>query len=38
MAKHRITHTTPNDSTGSFWMPKILAKFHLDHFQRGRQI
>jgi len=39
-AKHRITHTTPHDSSGTlvFLLPKISAKFYRGHPLRGRQM
>jgi len=38
-AKHRITQTTPHDSTEThFLTPKISAKFDRDHLLRGLQV
>ena len=39
-AKHRITQTTPHDTTrdSSFLTPKISAKFDRGHPLRGRQM
>jgi len=39
-AKRKITQIMPHDSPGtlSFLMPKIMAKFKLDHPLRGRQV